>query len=59
VVAAQDQGVELALDRVHGVVHMQAVEVEVKGVVVANPVVLDMVAGLVSAQAPVYIMKVR
>jgi hypothetical protein len=38
-------------------VRMQAVEVEVKGVVVASMMVLDLVAGLVPAQALVDIMK--
>jgi hypothetical protein len=56
VVVAQDQGAELVLARVQAVVHMQAVEVEVKGVAIASPAVLDPAAGPVPAQDMVVIM---
>jgi hypothetical protein len=58
-VVARDRGVELGMARVQAMVHMQAVEVEVKGVVVANTMVLDLVAGQVTAQALVDIMKIH
>ena len=50
-VVARDQGVELGMPRVQAVVRMQVVEVEVEGVVAASPMVLDLEAGLVPAQA--------
>ena len=52
-VVAQDRVVELNLARVQAVVHMQVVEVEVEEVAVASMKVLDPVAGLAPAQAPV------
>ena len=58
-VVAQDQGVEPGLARVQAVVCMQAVEVEEKGVVVANTMAPDTVAGPVPAQAPVVIMRIH
>lgn len=60
-VVAQDRGVELGMLRVQAVVRMQVVEVEVKGVVVANTMALDPVEGLVPAQAqpPVDLMSMK
>jgi hypothetical protein len=57
-VVAQDRGVEVVMARVQEAVRMQVVEVEVKGVAVANTMVLDLVAGLVPAPARVDIVKI-
>jgi hypothetical protein len=57
-VVAQDRGVEVVMARVQEAVRMQVVEVEVKGVAVANTMVLDLVAGLVPAPAQVDIVKI-